>query len=207
LQGKLVIHFIWRPEGKKLFYIYTMLKKTIIFSLLFLAFSFKAIAPLQDFKVKAGSIAFRSDAPLELIKAQSNELKGLLIPSKKQFAFIVNIKSFKGFNSPLQQEHFNENYLESNKYATAFFEGKIIEDIDFTKDGVYAVRAKGNLNIHGVAQERIIKSELTIKNLAISIKSNFTVLLTDHNIPIPKVVHEKLASEIKVEVKADLITK
>jgi hypothetical protein len=184
-----------------------MHKKLIILPFLFLLFSFTANAPLQDYKVKTGSIAFRSDAPLELIKAQSNELKGLLIPAKKQFAFIVSIKSFKGFNSPLQQEHFNENYLESNKYATASFEGKIIEDIDFTKDGVYSIRAKGNLNIHGVVQERIIKSELTIKNAAISIKSSFTVLLNDHNIPIPKVVNEKLASEIKVDIKADLIIK
>jgi YceI-like domain len=184
-----------------------MLKKPVIFLSLFLAVAFKAVAPLQDYKVKTGNISFRSDAPLELIKAQSTELKGLLVPAKKQFAFIVNIKSFKGFNSPLQQEHFNENYLESNKYATASFEGKIIEDIDFTKDGVYAVRAKGNLTIHGVVQERIIKSELSIKNNNVSIKSNFTVLLNDHNIPIPKVVNEKLASEIKVDIKADLITK
>jgi YceI-like domain len=184
-----------------------MLKKAVIFSFLFLLLSFTVNISLQDYKVKTGSIAFRSDAPLELIKAQSNELKGLFLTQKKQFAFIVNIKSFKGFNSPLQQEHFNENYLESNKYATASFEGKIIEDIDYTKDGVYSIRAKGNLSIHGVVQERIIKSELTIKNNSISIKSNFTVLLNDHNIPIPKVVNEKLASEIKVEIKADLVTK
>jgi hypothetical protein len=184
-----------------------MLKKFILIPFLLLVFSFNVKAPQQDFKVKTGSIAFRSDAPLELIKAQSSELKGLFIPEKKQFAFIVNIKSFKGFNSPLQQEHFNENYLESNKYAVASFEGKVIEDIDFTKDGVYSVRTKGNLTIHGVVQERIIKSEITIKNSSISIKSSFIVLLTDHNIPIPKVVHEKLASEIKVDVKADLVTK
>jgi YceI-like domain len=184
-----------------------MLKKTVIFCFLFAALSFTVNVSRQDYKVKTGTIAFRSDAPLELIKAQSNELKGLFLTQKKQFAFIVNVKSFKGFNSPLQQEHFNENYLESNKYATASFEGKIIEDIDFTKEGVYSVRAKGNLTIHGVVQERIIKSELTIKNNGISIKSNFTVLLNDHNIPIPKVVNEKLASEIKVDIKADLIIK
>jgi hypothetical protein len=184
-----------------------MPKNPVILLLLLVVLSFKIQAPLQDYTVKSGSIAFRSDAPLELIKAQSNELRGLLVPQKKQFAFIINIKSFKGFNSPLQQEHFNENYLESNKYATASFGGKIIEDIDYTKDGVYSIRAKGNLSIHGVVQERIIKSELTIKNNSISIKSNFTVLLNDHNITIPKVVNEKLASEIKVEIKADLVTK
>lgn len=184
-----------------------MLKKLSIFSAVFVLMSFKANAPLQEYKVSTGSISFRSEASLELIKAISNQLKGIIQPDKKQFAFIVNIKSFKGFNSPLQQEHFNENYLESNKYPTASFDGKIIEDIDFKKDGVYTVRTKGNLSIHGVVQERILKGEINIKNNLISIKSGFTVLLADHNIPIPKVVHEKLASEIKVEIKADLVTK
>jgi polyisoprenoid-binding protein YceI len=120
------------------------------------------------------------------------------------FAFAVNITSFAGFNSPLQKEHFNENYMESNLYPTASFSGKIIEDINFTTDGTYSIRAKGNLTVHGVVQERIIKVELTIKDGKINVASNFTVLLSEHNIPIPKVVHEKLASEIKVEVKAEL---
>lgn len=69
------------------------------------------------------------------------------------------------------------------------------------------MRAKGILTIHGVQQERIIKSEITIKNGSLKISSAFTVQLSDHNIPVPKVVHEKLASEINVEVTADLISK
>ena len=105
------------------------------------------------------------------------------------------------------QEHFNENYLETDKYPRASFEGKIIEDIDLHTDGIYNIRAKGNLTVHGVVQERIIKCDINIKNGVVSIKSNFTVQLADHNITIPKVVHEKLASEIKVEVKTDLIEK
>jgi len=154
---------------------------------------------------KSGIITFSSDAPLELIRASSKELRGKFDISKKLFAFTVNINSFTGFNSPLQREHFNENYMESVQYPSASFSGKIIEDIDFTKDGSYTIRAKGNLSIHGVVQERIIKSDLVVKDGKININSNFTVLLVDHNIPIPKVVHEKLASEIKVEVKADLV--
>lgn len=71
-------------------------------------------------------------------------------------------------------------------------------------DGTYTVRAKGNLYVHGVVQERIIKGELLVKKGVLSITANFMVFLADHNIAIPKVVHEKLASEIKVEVKADL---
>lgn len=171
-------------------------------TLLIVTTSFRQSAPICN--LSKGSISFRSDAPLEIIKASSDEPRGVIQTEKKQFAFSVKIKSFKGFNSGLQKEHFNENYLESERYPDATFVGKIIEDVDFGTDNMYEVRAKGILNIHGVPQERIIKSEMTIKNGVITIKSNFTVLLADHNIPIPKVVHEKLASVINVEVNAEL---
>jgi polyisoprenoid-binding protein YceI len=184
-----------------------MFKKPIILFFTLMLLASNAEAPPQMYAVSVGTITFRSDAPLELVKASSSQLKGIFDAEKKQFAFSLNVNTFKGFNSPLQQEHFNENYLESNKYPRASFEGKIIEDIDLKKNGFYNIRAKGNLTVHGVTQERIIKCELTIKNKVVSVKSNFTVLLADHNITIPKVVHEKLASEIKVEVKADLIEK
>ena len=172
------------------------------FALLFL--QLQGFAQSQVYNTNNGSITFSSDAPLELIKASSNEMRGKFDVTKKLFAFTVKIISFTGFNSPLQKEHFNENYMESVQYPNASFSGKIIEDLDFSKNGAYTVRAKGNLTIHGVVQERIIKSDLLIKDGKISIRSDFTVLLIEHNIPIPKVVHEKLASEIKVEVKADL---
>jgi polyisoprenoid-binding protein YceI len=159
------------------------------------------------FYAEGAAVTFRSEAKLELIQAKSNALKGVIDTEKRSFAFSIPMASFEGFNSPLQKQHFNENYLESNKYPRASFDGKIIEDIDLKKNGLYNIRAKGNLTVHGITQERIIKCELSIKNNVVSIKSNFTVLLADHNITIPKVVHEKLASEIKVEVKADMIEK
>ncbi len=181
-----------------------MHKHFILCCFALLLLQLKGFAQSQVYNTNNGSITFSSDAPLELIKASSNEMRGKFDITKKLFAFTVKIISFTGFNSPLQKEHFNENYMESVQYPNASFSGKIIEDIDFSKNGTFTVRAKGNLNIHGVVQERIIKSELFIKDGKISIKSDFTVLLIEHNIPIPKVVHEKLASEIKVEVKADL---
>ena len=184
-----------------------MFRKPAILFLLTILLSSNANAPSLIFSVSSGTIVFKSDASMELIKASSNQLKGIFSAEKKQFAFTVNINTFKGFNSPLQLEHFNENYLESDKFPRASFEGKIIEDIDLSRNGAYTIRAKGNFTVHGVVQERIIKCEMTIKNGIVSIKSNFTVLLSDHNISIPKVVHEKLASEIKVEVKAELVEK
>ena len=162
----------------------------------------KAAGPVYE--VKNGNILFHSSAELELIKASSDQLKGLVDIEKKNFAFKVAMNSFRGFNSPLQQEHFNENYVESGVYPDASFKGKIIEDDDLTKDGTYIIRAKGMLIIHGVSQERIIRSTVTVKQGRIKLNTNFTVLLTEHNIKIPRIVSEKLSSEIKVEIQADL---
>ncbi|MEN9571462.1 MAG: hypothetical protein RL172_2693 [Bacteroidota bacterium] len=163
-----------------------------------------ASVPAALYKVAKGSIYFKSDAPLELIKATSDELAGLFDTDKKNFAFRIKMDSFKGFNGALQKEHFNENYMETSKYPYASFEGKIIEDIDYSTAGNYQIRAKGNLVVHGVSQERIIKVTLQVKKQGITAQAAFTVLLADHNITIPKVVHEKLASEIKVQIDAAL---
>ncbi len=153
--------------------------------------------------ITKSQVQFRSEAPLELINAGSNKLKGALDPAARSFAFTIDMASFDGFNSPLQKEHFTENYIESKKYPKATFSGRIIEEDDFTKDGIYTLRAKGKLNIHGVERERIIKGDLTVKKGVIQVKSNFTVQLADHGIKIPRIVYEKLASEIKVTITAD----
>lgn len=154
-----------------------------------------------------GSVNFRSEAPFELINANSKELKSAIDASKNNFAFRIRIRSFEGFNKPLQKEHFNENYLESEKYPEATFNGKIIETVDYTSKGKYSIRAKGMLTIHGVEQERIIKSDMEVTGNSIRISSSFTVLLSDHNIPIPRVVKEKLANEIKVNIQTELFAK
>lgn len=157
----------------------------------------------QIYKTISGSIYFVSDAPLELIEAKSVKLQGIIDGTKKTFAFSIPISSFEGFNSPLQREHFNENYMESQDFSNATFTGKIIEKIDFTKDGKYSIRAKGKLTIHGVKQERIIKSQIEIKKGKLFVNSNFTVLLDEHKIRVPKIVYQKIAKEIKVNIKAE----
>lgn len=157
------------------------------------------------FDIANGTIRFRSDAPQELIRASSDRLIGTVDIEKRMFAFKIGIASFMGFNSPLQREHFNENYMETSLFPEASFSGKIIEDVDFSKDGQYLVRAKGKLKIHGIDQERIIRSVVTCKEGKIVIQSDFIVTLADHNIKIPKVVHEKLSPEINVSVHATLV--
>jgi hypothetical protein len=162
------------------------------------------VAQTEIYEVKSGEIHFFSEAPQELISASSRNLKGFLDTRRKTFAFKIDIASFVGFNNQLQRGHFNENYMESNIYPAATYRGKIIEDVDFSKDGNYDIRTKGKLNIHGIEQERIIKVSLTIRKGKLQAKSSFTVLLTDHNIKIPRVVTDKLSPEIKVTVDAAL---
>lgn len=159
-----------------------------------------AVMSQPHFMAKDGRIHFRSDAPLELIEATSEELSGVLEPSSNSFAFAVNIRSFMGFNSPLQREHFNENYLESRKFPRATFTGRLIENIDFAVPGTYDVRAKGQLDIHGIRQERIIKGKMKIGEDLIRITASFSVLLEEHQISIPKIVYQKIAEEIRVEM-------
>lgn len=156
------------------------------------------------YQIDKGSVYFVSEAPLEIIEARSKDLRGAIDPEKRTFAFAVKMRSFQGFNSPLQREHFNENYMESHRHPEATFSGKIIESIDFSEEGVYEIRAKGVLKLHGVEQERIIKSTIVAGPDSLSIRSNFTILLEEHDISIPRIVYQKIAEEIKVQVTAEL---
>jgi hypothetical protein len=177
-------------------------KGVLLYILLLLSLSTQA---QKKFVADKGEIDFTSNAQLELIKAASNELKGIIDPSNNQFAFRVNMRTFQGFNSSLQREHFNENYIETEKCPTAAFSGKIIEQIDYTIDGTYDVRAKGDLDIHCQKQTRIIKSRVIVKDGKLMIDASFIVPLTDHNISIPRIVSQKIATDIEVIMKATMV--
>ena len=150
-----------------------------------------------------GLVLFESEAPLENIQAQSNKMRGIIKPSTKEFACTVDINTFEGFNSDVQQTHFLENYLEWKKYPQATFTGKFIEDIPFDTPGTYSVRAKGDLTIHGAIKERIIRGTLIVKKNGIHIESEFSIPVSDHGITIPKIVQQKISDDIQVKVNMD----
>lgn len=177
-----------------------MLKKIFILFLFVLPGSIFS----QIYICKDGVTKFTSEAPLELIKATSNKTIGVIDAATKNVAFSIVIETFNGFNGSLQKEHFLENYMEAPKYKTADFKGKIIEDVDFSKPGVYTVRAKGIFNIHGTPKEKIVKVKITVKEKEVDIETSFDVPLEDHNIKIPKIVNQKIASVIMIEVNASL---
>lgn len=145
-----------------------------------------------------GFLRFVSDAPLERITASSSLLQGVIDKSALTFAFSVQVNSLKGFNSPLQQEHFYENYMETDQYPKATFSGKIIETVSLNEKGSYDLRGKGVLNIHGVKQNRIIKVKVDVDEKGVRITSEFEVELKDHNIKIPRIVNQKIAPVINV---------
>ncbi len=154
----------------------------------------------QQLLLKETNIEFISEAPLELIRATNKSVTGVVDLEKHQLLIHVKNDGFKGFNSPLQQEHFFENYLEVHKFPKSTFSAKLIDSFDPEKNGTYHIRAKGMLDIHGRKKERIIKVQIEVKDGIISFQSHFSLLLEDHNIAIPRIVYQKIAEEIQVKV-------
>ncbi len=159
---------------------------------------------ISRYSILSGTIEFISKADLETIKASSKDLKGLIDPVSHSVAFRVANNSFLGFNSQLQHDHFNENYMETDLNSHCTFTGKIIDEVNFNKDGVYPVRAKGVLNIKGVGQERIIKGVIYIKGNELFLTSEFLVSLSDYDIRIPRIVQQKIAPDIGVSLNAKM---
>ena len=177
-----------------------MLKHLYII-LLLTSFGFTAIGQNSSvYSTRNGKAYFLSDAPLELISATSQSLIGVLNTGDRRFSFSIPVGTFEGFNSSLQQTHFNEDYLETNKYPQATFKGKIIEEVDLGTEGNYRIRAKGKLDIHGLENDRIIRCDLSVEPGSITVKAEFTVFLDSHDIKIPSIVNQKIAEEILVRI-------
>jgi polyisoprenoid-binding protein YceI len=146
---------------------------------------------------KSGKVSFFSSAPLEDIEATNQSAQSVINTNTKEVAVKIPIKAFK-FDNSLMQEHFNENYMESEKFPHATFKGKINEEVDLTKEGIYQVSATGKMNIHGVERDQTIKGKLQVAGGKAILDSSFEVLLVDYKIEVPTVVFQKIAEKIKV---------
>jgi len=153
------------------------------------------------YKTSDGVINFKSEAPLEVITATSKKMEGLIDADALTFAFSLQVRTFEGFNNGLQRQHFYENYLETDKHPTATFSGKIIEHVNLKVPGTYTIRAKGQLTIHGQTKERIIKTVIVSTGNELKAKASFMVPLFDHQIEVPRIVNQKIAQEISVNVQ------
>lgn len=153
---------------------------------------------------RKGEISFYSKAPLEDIEAHNKAAVSVIDKTSGQLEFSVLMKGFE-FARALMQEHFNENYVESDKYPKATFKGKItdISKVKFGADGSYTVPVSGQLTLHNVTKDVNAGATITVKGGAVSGRTEFTITLEDYNIKIPAVVKDKVSKTVKVIVSCN----
>lgn len=149
-------------------------------------------------------IQFFSSTPMENIEAICNSATSVVDFQKAKIEFSATLKSFV-FEKALMQEHFNENYVESDKYPKAVFKGDLIgsDKISWSETGKHKLQVEGDLSLHGVTRKIKAEIEFTIHKDGINAVSKFNVKPEDYAISIPDLVRDKIAKTIEVNVKAN----
>jgi hypothetical protein len=158
-------------------------------------------ANAQKYMTKNGFIGFFSHTPMEDIKGDNNQVAAILDISSGEMVFQALVKSFH-FDRALMEEHFNENYMESDKFPKSSFKGKItnLSAVNFSKDGVYDVTVDGDLTIRDATNKISTAGKIEIKNGELIATSKFNISPEDYKIVIPGVVREKINKELEVTV-------
>lgn len=151
----------------------------------------------QIYLGSSGDVAFFSKSPIEDIEAHNSAVKPVLNSTTGDILYKIPIINFE-FKSALMQEHFNENYMESDKYPMATFEGKINEEVDFSKNLTTSVTTTGTINIHGVAKPFTASGTVTVKGKDVILNSAFKVHLSDFNIVVPALYANNIPPDIDV---------
>ncbi len=170
-------------------------------AILILLLSTAFAAQGQKYMTRNGFIGFYSHTPMEDIKGDNNQVASVLDTGSGEIVFQVLIKSFH-FDRALMEEHFNENYMESDKYPKSTFKGKIanLSSVNFTKPGTYDVTIEGDLTIHNTTNKVSIKGTIEVVTGGINASSKFNVVPEDYKIEIPGVVKEKINKNLEVTV-------
>lgn len=193
MYNRQLIPMIYQHKGK-------ILAFTILFVLVQIS---KSIA--QKNYTKAGYVRFYSATPIENIEAINKSVVAVLDAQTGNIQVSVLMKGFE-FEKALMQEHFNENYVESNKFPKAVFTGTITDfsKVIYAKDGMYSVKVKGKLSIHGVEHDIETSGLITIAKGIPQVITEFSVNLADYKISIPSIVAEKIAKQVKITMKGTL---
>jgi hypothetical protein len=152
----------------------------------------------QKFTAEKGQITFFSDAAIEDIEAVNSIVGSLFNGTTGELVYIMKIRDFV-FHKALMREHFNEKYMESEKFPKATFQGKIIGYKPNTT-GEQKVKAIGKLAIHGVTRDIEVPGSVELVNGKLQMKSKFMVKLQDYNIKIPTLVWQNIAEEVQVTI-------
>ncbi|MFV8226411.1 YceI family protein [Christiangramia aquimixticola] len=161
-------------------------------------------ATAQFYQTTTAHVSFYSSAPVEDIEAVSTEGISVINADNGTISFKVKMRSFQ-FEKGLMQEHFNENYVESEIYPHATFKGEFLEKIDLQITGSQENTIKGTFTVHGVSKEREIPVILNVLDggQRINLSANFQVACEAHKIKIPKILWKNIAEIIEVNVNAD----
>ncbi|MCC3157509.1 YceI family protein [Hymenobacter sp. 15J16-1T3B] len=158
------------------------------------------------FQTQAGTISFFSSTPIEDIAAKSTQASAVVDAATGRLAFSVPIRSF-AFRNGLMQEHFNENYLESEKYPKATFTGAVLgwNPALLAAAGPHAVQVEGNLTIHGVTHRVRVPGTLEQQGTRLLLNARFSVQPADYHIEIPALVRDHIAKTVEVNVAANCL--
>ena len=156
------------------------------------------------YKTTNGQVRFYSEAVLEDIEATTMKATAALNVTTGEVAVLIPIKTFE-FDKSLMKEHFNEKYLESDKYPDASFRGKIMDKLLLTPGKSTVVGISGDLLIHGVSYHRDIKIMLTVNaNGTVLTTGKFDVKVADHKVKIPTLVFQNIAEVVEVTFELTL---
>ena len=154
---------------------------------------------------KTGKLTFEASVPaFEEVKAKNESVTVVLNPGTGEIASLALVKGFR-FKTALMEEHFNENYMESDTYPKSTFKGKI-ENFDVSKltATAQAYTIKGKMEMHGKSKDIVINANIKKTADGIDLDSNFTVNTDDYGIDIPSVVSKKVSKKVSVKLDATL---
>ena len=176
-----------------------------ILKLLFVFFILVNTTVAQNYKTNNGHIWFVSEAPLEKIEAHNKQVVCELNTIDGEFNFTVDMQSFE-FVDPDMQEHFNNNYVQSELYPKAIFKGfsKNLIDITFYLDSIYKIEIQGALTIHGITKTIRQIGTFKMKYGQVIAKAEFYILLSDFDINIPPPVVNNINNHIDITVDVAL---
>lgn len=179
------------------------MKKTFLLAITY--FLFLASIQGQKFFTKNGKITFFSSTAAEDIEGVTRSAVAVLDSRTGDLQFAVLIKSFE-FKKALMQEHFNENYIESDKYPRSEFKGVITNNaaINYATDGSYPASAHGTLSLHGHSKQIDVTGTITIRNGTPSLASLFQVKISDFGITVPRIHRDNISSTIRITVDCPL---
>jgi polyisoprenoid-binding protein YceI len=183
-----------------------MMKQLIHATVAFMLLSLQANAQSRFF-TKTGRIKFDATVPKspEAIAGVNNAVICVMDTKNGNIQFSAVMKSFE-FKAALMEEHFNENYVESNKFPKAEFRGSVTNNntVDYAKDGSYKVKVKGNLTMHGETKEVETDGEIIVRGEILEAKATFTAALSDYKVKVPQLVADKVSQTAKIIVECSL---